>query len=68
MVKHTQTIRRLLLTNCLSVFDQFVGLPLEGLTSSFFISFLNFNEIFFSQTFLVYIMIIKVFVYIFLGS
>ena len=26
MVKHTQTIRRLLPTNCLSVFDHFVGL------------------------------------------
>ena len=31
MVKHTQTIRRLLLTNCLSVFDHFVGLALKGL-------------------------------------
>ena len=31
MVKHTQTIRRLLPTNCLSVFDYFVGLALEGL-------------------------------------
>ena len=28
MVKHTQTIRRLLPTNCLSVFDHFVGLEL----------------------------------------
>ena len=28
---HTQTIRRLLPTNCVSVFDQFVGLGLEGL-------------------------------------
>ena len=26
MVKHTQTIRRLLQTNCLGVFDHFVGL------------------------------------------
>ena len=26
MVKHTQTIRRLLPTNCLRVFDHFVGL------------------------------------------
>ena len=25
MVKHTQTIRRLLPTNCLSVFDHFMG-------------------------------------------
>ena len=31
MVKHTQTIRRLLLTNCLSVFDHFVRLALKGL-------------------------------------
>ena len=26
MVAHTQAIRRLLLTNCLSVFDHFVGM------------------------------------------
>ena len=31
MVKHTQTIRRLLPTNCLSVFDHFVGLVLKVL-------------------------------------
>ena len=31
MVKHTQTIRRLLPWNCLSVFDHFVGLALEVL-------------------------------------
>ena len=31
MVKYTQTIRRLLLTNCLSVFDGFAGLALIGL-------------------------------------
>ena len=31
MVKHTQTIRRLLPTNCLSVFDHFMGLALKGL-------------------------------------
>ena len=31
MIKHTQTIRRLLPTNCLSVFDHFVGLALKGL-------------------------------------
>ena len=29
MVKHTQTIRRLLLTNYLSMFDHFVGLTLK---------------------------------------
>ena len=31
MVKHTQTIRRLLLTNCLSVFEHFQRLALKGL-------------------------------------
>ena len=31
MVKHTQTIHQLLPTNCLSVFDHFVGLALKGL-------------------------------------
>ena len=31
MVKHTQTIRLLLPTNCLSVFDHFVKLALKGL-------------------------------------
>ena len=31
MVKHTQTIRRLLSTNSLSVFHYFMGLALEGL-------------------------------------
>ena len=31
MFKHTQTIRRLLPTNCLSMFDHFVGLVLKGL-------------------------------------
>ena len=30
MVKQTQTIRRLLPTNCLSVFNHFVGLSLKG--------------------------------------
>ena len=35
MVKHTQAIRQLLLTNCLSMFDDhFVGLVREGLISS----------------------------------
>ena len=32
MVKHTQTIRQLLPTDCMSVFDHFVGLALKGLT------------------------------------
>ena len=31
MVKHTQTIRRQLPTNCLSVFDHFANLALKGL-------------------------------------
>ena len=34
MVKHTQTIRRQQPTNCLSVFDHFVGLVLKGLKIS----------------------------------
>ena len=34
MVKYTQTITRLLPTNCLSVFDYFVGLALKGLTGT----------------------------------
>ena len=32
MVKHTQTNRRLLPANCLSVFDQFAVLPLKALS------------------------------------
>ena len=31
MVKHTQTIRQQQLTNCLSLFDHFVGLGLKEL-------------------------------------
>ena len=31
MVKHTQTIHRQNLTNCLSVFDHFMGLPVKRL-------------------------------------
>ena len=38
MVKHIQTIRRQLPTNCLSVFDHFVGLALKGLRSAIFSS------------------------------
>ena len=34
MVKHTQTICRLLLKNCLSVFDHFEGLALKGLVNT----------------------------------
>ena len=36
IVKHTQTIRRLLPTNCLSVLDHFVGLALKGLKEQLF--------------------------------
>ena len=32
MVKHTQAIYQFLPTNCLSVFDHFVGLAVKGLT------------------------------------
>ena len=39
MVKHTQTIRRQEPTNCLSVFDNFVGLALKGLTCTLVASF-----------------------------
>ena len=31
MVKHTQIVCRMLTTNCLSVFDHFVGLAYKGL-------------------------------------
>ena len=31
IVKHNQTICRLLSTNCLSMFDHFVGLMVKGL-------------------------------------
>ena len=33
MVKHIQTIRLLLLTNCLIAFPHFVGLALKGLNN-----------------------------------
>ena len=39
MVKHTQPVRWLLPTNCLSVFDHFMGLALKGLSTSIY--FLN---------------------------
>ena len=35
MVKYTQTIRRLLPTNCLSVFDHYVELAVKGLNMVF---------------------------------
>ena len=43
MVKQTQTIRRKLPTNCLSVFDHFVKLVLNGLRISKF-DWLNFFD------------------------
>ena len=45
MVKHTQTIRRNLPTNCFSVFDHFVGLSLKGLS----IIELSFDELEFRE-------------------
>ena len=39
MVKHTQTIVGNLATNCLSVFDHFVGFALKGLTTNIFTAF-----------------------------
>ena len=39
MVRYTQTIRRLLPTNCLSVFDHFVRLALKGLENLVVFSF-----------------------------
>ena len=36
MVKHTQTIRRLLPTNCLSVLNHFVELAMKGLNANNF--------------------------------
>ena len=35
MVKHTQTIRREQATNCLSVFDHFVGVAVKGLSNRY---------------------------------
>ena len=34
MVKNIQTIRRMLRTNCLSVFDNFMGLALKWLSKT----------------------------------
>ena len=46
MAKPTQIIRRVLATNCLSVFDHFVGLALKELTlnktyNNFFVNFFS---------------------------
>ena len=35
VVRHTQTVRRQIPTNCLSVFAHFVGLTFKGLISAF---------------------------------
>ena len=51
MGKHTQTIRRQKLTNCLSVFDHFVRLALKRLVKllftklAFYITFTGFPKI-----------------------
>ena len=41
MIKQTRTIRRLLPMNCLSVFDHFIGLALEGFIWFCFVKYLN---------------------------
>ena len=38
MVKHTQAIRRQRPTNCLSVFDHFVGLAFKGFKTLFLLT------------------------------
>ena len=43
MVKHTQTIRRLFPTNCLSVIDHLLGLVLKGLMQYFLQMFTPFR-------------------------
>ena len=43
MVKHTQTIRQQQSTNCLSVFDLFVGLALRGLKQLYPTASINLN-------------------------
>ena len=47
MVRHTQTIRRLLSTNCLSVFEHFVRLALKGLKIQFpkVVSYRNYKNL-----------------------
>ena len=41
MVRHTQTIRQLLPTNCLSVFDHFVGLVLKRVKQQYYFMILQ---------------------------
>ena len=45
MVKHTQTIRPLLLMNCLGVFDYFVGLAFKALNIQCFRETAFFSDI-----------------------
>ena len=51
MVKHTQTIRRQKPTNCLSVFDNFVGLALKGLNEGIYCTG-NYAEVFCKEVYL----------------
>ena len=44
MVKHTQAMRLQQPTNCLSVFDHFVGLVLKGLNIFIFEVFVSFER------------------------
>ena len=41
MVRHTQTIRRQQPTNCLSMFDHFVGFAVKGLKQYFCYGFMK---------------------------
>ena len=48
MIKHTQAIRWQKQTNCLSVFDHFVGLALKGLKSyESFVDVIYLTDVFF---------------------
>ena len=51
-VKHSQAIHRLLPTDCLSVFDHFMGLAIKGLNAliSFDVSIANIHEVSYFQT------------------
>ena len=44
-VKHTQEIRRSLPTNCLSVFDHFVGVALQGVRNLYFFNLFPKSEV-----------------------
>ena len=49
MVKHTQAIRRQQLTNCLGVFDHYVGLAPKGLNLISFFSKIHFATKFYVE-------------------